>query len=161
MKKLKIYLDTSVISHLDQQDVPELMAQTLKFWELVKANEFEVFISEVAISEIDNCNDVKKNKLYDYLKSIEYVFVNKNSDMEALASRIIDMGILSQKCFDDCCHVALAILNNCDVIVSWNFKHLVNPKTIRGVRAITVADGYKDVLICDPLMLIGGYDHDS
>ena len=32
-KKLKIYLDTSVISHLDQQDAPEKMASTLSFWE--------------------------------------------------------------------------------------------------------------------------------
>ncbi len=81
--------------------------------------------------------------------------------MEKLAALIISTGILPQKSFDDCCHIALAVLHNCDIIVSWNFKHLVNPKTIRGVRAITIAEGYNDVIICDPLMLIGGIDHDS
>jgi predicted nucleic acid-binding protein len=137
------------------------MAETQKFWELVKNGEFEVFVSQVATDEIDNCNDVKKNILYNYLGEAEYLFVNKTADMEALAAQIIATGILSEKSFDDCCHIALAILNDCDVIVSWNFKHLVNPKTIRGVRAITISQGYKEILICDPLMMLGGFEYDS
>jgi predicted nucleic acid-binding protein len=150
-----------VISYLDQQDSPEKMAETQKFWELIKKDEFEVFISEVTTSEIDNCDDNKKDILYNHLNSVQYSFVGKNVEMEALAAQIIAAGILTQKSFDDCCHIALAVLHNCDVIVSWNFKHLVNPKTIRGVRAITIAEGYKDVMICDPLMLIGGSEYDS
>ena len=160
-RKQKIYLDTSVVSHLDQHDAPERMAETQKFWELVKKGEYSVFISEVATDEIDNCNDEKKNKLYSYLRKVEYAFVNKSRDMEELATHIIDMGILTQKSFDDCCHIALAILNECDIIVSWNFKHLVNPKTIRGIRAITISQGYKDILICDPLMMLGGIEYDT
>jgi len=159
-KKLKIYLDTSVISHLDQQDAVERMAETHKFWKLITADEFDVVISEIVIDEISSCDDVKKDKLFGYLNSVQYALAGRSGDMEALALHIIDAGILTQKSFDDCCHIALAVLNNCDVIVSWNFKHLVNPKTIRGVRAITITEGFKDVLICDPLMLIGGYEHD-
>jgi predicted nucleic acid-binding protein len=44
LRKQRIYLDTSVISYLDQQDSPEKMAETQKFWELVKKDEFDVFI---------------------------------------------------------------------------------------------------------------------
>ena len=120
-----------------------------------------MFVSEVATGEINGCNEDKRNKLYNYLGEAKYSFVSKNSDMEALATHIIEMGILTRKSFDDCCHIALAILNECDIIVSWNFEHLVNPKTIRGVRAITISQGYKDILICDPLMMLGGVDYDS
>ncbi|MDR0330398.1 MAG: hypothetical protein LBH93_01640 [Chitinispirillales bacterium] len=137
------------------------MAETYALWELIKGDGFEVVISEVAIDEINNCGDVKRNKLYACLNMVRYELVGRSIDMYALASRIIDAGILTRKSFDDCCHIALAVLNNCDIIVSWNFKHLVNPKTIREVRAVTVAEGYKDVLICDPLMLIGGGECDS
>lgn len=42
-------------------------------------------------------------------------------------------------------HIAIAILNKCDVIISWNFKHLVNIKTVRGTRAITYIKGYKGI----------------
>ena len=36
MRKLKVYLDTSVISHLAQEDVPEKMTDTLKLWECLR-----------------------------------------------------------------------------------------------------------------------------
>jgi predicted nucleic acid-binding protein len=56
VKKLRIYLDTSVISHLDQQDAPERMAETRKLWEKIKAGEYEVVIANVARAEIEDCS---------------------------------------------------------------------------------------------------------
>ena len=52
MEKLRVYIDTSIISHLDQQDVPEKMADTLAFWEKARAGDFDVYISSVVIDEI-------------------------------------------------------------------------------------------------------------
>jgi predicted nucleic acid-binding protein len=60
MKKLKIYLDTSVISHLDQKEKPERMAESHKLWDMIKAGKFEVVISDVTITELkDNKDDTK------------------------------------------------------------------------------------------------------
>ena len=73
-----------------------------------------------------------------------------------IARRFIDLGILTQASFDDCQHMAAAITSGCDVIVSWNFGHIVNIKTISGVKAITALEGYADVLICTPSVIIGG-----
>ncbi|MDR1510319.1 MAG: PIN domain-containing protein [Synergistaceae bacterium] len=158
MKKLRLYLDTSVISHLDQQDAPERMAETRKLWEKIKAGEYEVVLSDVDFLEIGKCNDAKRNTLLDYLKEIEYTVVEVQGDEQAarIASRIIDLGILRQKSFDDCQHIAAAIMSGSDVIVSWNFRHMVNIRTIKGVRAVTALEGYKDILILDPFSLIGG-----
>ena len=61
---------------------------------------------------------------------------------------------MKQKSFDDCQHIAAAILAGCDVITSWNFKHIVNVKTIRGVRAITNLEGYKMIEIWNPSVLL-------
>ncbi|MCL1865039.1 MAG: hypothetical protein FWF73_04430 [Spirochaetes bacterium] len=63
---------------------------------------------------------------------------------------------MKQKNIDDCRHIAAAIASDCDVIVSWNFKHIVNHKTIVGVKAVTALEGYNDVLIYAPSILIGG-----
>jgi hypothetical protein len=41
----------------------------------------------------------------------------------------------------------VAVVNACDCIISWNFKHIVNIKIIRGVRAITNLEGYKPIEI--------------
>ena len=72
MKKLRIYLDTSVISHLQADDVPEKMAITRKFWDDVKTGEYEVYISEVTKAEIVDCPESKKTILDEHLKEISY-----------------------------------------------------------------------------------------
>lgn len=71
-----------------------------------------------------------------------------------LAEKIIDLGILKRKSFEDCQHIAAAIISNCDIIISWNFKHIVNVNTIRGVKILTTMEGYKDLMIYPPSVLV-------
>lgn len=75
-----------------------------------------------------------------------------------MAEKFIDFGILKQKSFDDCQHIAAAILAGCDIITSWNFKHIVNVRTVRGVKVITTMEGYKDLLIYPPTVLLESED---
>ena len=75
-------------------------------------------------------------------------------DMSDIAQQLIDMGILTKKSYDDCQHIAAAVEYGCDCIVSWNFKHIVNIRTIRGVRAITNLKGYKPIEILNPSVLL-------
>lgn len=63
--------------------------------------------------------------------------VQINDNVADIAQQIIEMGILTKKSYDDCQHIGAAIVSECDCIISWNFKHIVNIKTIRGIRAIT------------------------
>ena len=64
------------------------------------------------------------------------------------------MGILTKKSYDDCQHIGAAIVSECDCIISWNFKHIVNVKTIQGVKAVTTYEGYKDLMIYPPSALL-------
>ena len=57
--------------------------------------------------------------------------------------QMLRVEMLTEKSFDDCQHIGIAVVNNCECIISWNFKHIVNIKTIRGVRANTNLEGYK------------------
>ena len=75
-------------------------------------------------------------------------------NVTAVANKMIEMGILSKKSFDDCQHLGVAIVNECDCIISWNFKHIVNVRTIRGVRAITNLEGYRMIEIWNPSVLL-------
>ena len=67
MEKLKVYLDTSVVSHLLQEDVPEKMADTRKLWEKFKAGQYNVYLSTVTLEEISACKEPKKSQMYRYL----------------------------------------------------------------------------------------------
>ena len=158
MRKLKVYLDTSVVSYLYQVDAPEKMQNTLDLWELFRNKTYEVYISDIVIREISGCNEEKLKILLDYLNQIDYNIIETTEDTVELAGKFIDFGILKQKSFDDCQHIAAAILAGCDINISWNFKHIVNVKTIRGVKIITTLEGYKDLLIYPPSVLIESED---
>ena len=154
MEKLKVYLDTSVISHLMQEDVPEKMADTLKLWDMFRNGKYDVYLSTVTLEEVSDCPEPKRSQMYNYLEQINYTPIEITDDMSDIAQQIIDMGILTKKSYDDCQHIAAAVIYGCDCIISWNFKHIVNIKTIRGVRAITNLKGYKPIEILNPSVLL-------
>lgn len=88
------------------------------------------------------------------MSKISYTKLEITDEVLKVANQIIDMGILSPKSFDDCQHIATAVVHGCDCIISWNFKHIVNIKTIRGVRSITNLQGYKPIEIWSPSVLL-------
>ena len=60
MNKMKIYLDTSVISYLDQQDAPEKMKETQEVWEIFQKGQYDIYISDVVVYEINQCSKEKR-----------------------------------------------------------------------------------------------------
>jgi hypothetical protein len=46
------------------------------------------------------------------------------------------------------------VIENCDFLVSWNFKHLVNVNTIKGVKIVNAVNDYREINIISPTMLI-------
>jgi predicted nucleic acid-binding protein len=161
VKKLRVYLDTSVISHLDAPDVPEREADTKRLWEDIKAGKYEAVLSNVVFDEVNDCDEPKRSFMREEIAEIEHTLVDVGVRGVEVASRFVDLGILRQKSFDDCQHIAAAIISGCDAIVSWNFKHIVNHKTMMGVKAVTALEGYDDLLIYTPSILIGGEHNDS
>ena len=153
-RKTKIYLDTSVVSYLQQEDSPEKTAITNKFWErLKKRDDVEIFMSDITFAELNKCYEPKASFLREKVKEIEFNYLLKDESAEELAKQIITLGILTEKSHDDCYHIAIAVLEGCNYIVSWNFKHLVNVKTINGVRAIANLQGYNPIDIVSPEMM--------
>ena len=94
--------------------------------------------------------------LLDYLRQVTHSIVPLDERMLAIADKVVELGILTPKNIDDCQHIAAAIVSGCDVIVSWNFKHIVNHRTIQGVKAVTAITGFPEVLIYTPTILTGG-----
>ena len=154
MKKIRVYLDTSVLSHLFAEDVPEKMEQTNKLWQDFKDDKFEIFISDTTLLEIEQCPPQKKERILKRLEEIKYQEINDSSEIEVLAEEYLKNNVLSPKSLNDCMHIASAVVLNCDIIVSWNFKHLVNFKTINKVKIVNAVNNYKEISIMSPTMLI-------
>ncbi|MCL2611079.1 MAG: PIN domain-containing protein [Defluviitaleaceae bacterium] len=154
-RKKKLYLDTSVISHLDQRDVPEKMQQTQELWEVFKTGKYDIVISEVAFGEIDKCPTEKRKLLYNYIKEISYIEYATTEETDEIAEQIIAEKILARKHLNDCYHIASAILTECDILLSWNFDDLANAKTVDGARRIKyLIMGNTGIDIYPPHMLL-------
>jgi len=158
MRKQKIYLDTSIVSHLDQPDAPDKMKDTLALWEHLKQGLYEACISGVVIDEIMKNKEPKQSKLLGHLVDIEYTILEVDEAVDLLARKFIEQGILREKSIDDCYHIAFAMRYGCDAIVSWNFKHIYNMKTIRGVKIVSGITGYPEIAIYSPTILVEGDD---
>ena len=156
MIKKRLYLDTSVVSHLKQLDVPERMEDTQHFWSQLIAGTYDVVLSDVTLLEIEQCSEPKRQELFDFLSKIKYTVIEVccSEDAREIANQIIKQRVLTQKSWEDALHIAAAALSGCDTIVSWNFKHLVNVKTIASVRKVSIERGHKLVDICTPSMFI-------
>lgn len=155
-RKLRIYIETTVISHLDHLDAPDRMADTWKLWERIEAGEFEVFISEVVLQEIRNCSEPKRSMLVDCLTRIDYTELQDTDEVKSLAQAYIDAGAFTERRRDDALHVALCSVAGCDMVVSWNFRHIVRPLTIAGVRDVNTRLNYLPVGIHSPHDLAEG-----
>jgi predicted nucleic acid-binding protein len=138
------------------------MTDTRKLWEYVKAGKFEVYISPVVVLEIDDCTEPKRSYLAKQLQSIQYTELPMSDEVLELAAQYQKAGILPPKSTRDRQHIAYACVYNCDMIVSWNFKHMVNINTISGVKSVNALAGYKEMPIYTPTMLVsGGADDDT
>jgi len=158
VRKLKIYLDTSVISHLQQEDVPEKMEETRELWEQFKQREdIEIVISDLVLTELSRCSTEKLLFLSNELSKIDYTETQVSDDERELASIYLQNGVLRQKSIDDLMHIAAAALSGCHYIVSWNFKHFVNPKTIKAVNMINLSLNLPHMEIFSPSMMLGGF----
>jgi predicted nucleic acid-binding protein len=161
VKKLKLYLDTSIISHLEAPDIPEKMEDSIKLWTRIKNDEYDVYISPIVLLELYACSEPKRSTLARHLRSISYTELLETDEVIELANEYINAGILKEKSFDDCQHIAYACVYNCDMVISWNFKHMVNIKTISGIKSVNAFVGYKEMPIYTPTMLVEGDNDDK
>lgn len=158
MRKLKLYLDTSTISHLYANDTPDKMRDTNSFWEDIVDGKYETYISPVTIDEIENCNEPKRSRMFKYLEEVDFQILSETPEIIRLADQYIVGGVLNEKSYADCLHIAFAVVYNCDIIVSWNFRHLANYKTINKVKVVNVMNHYKEISIMPPSMLLEEID---
>lgn len=115
---------------------------------------YDICISQITIDEMNECPEPKLSFLKAKLNEIKYINFKLDDRCFELAKEIIEKGILPRKSVDDSYHIATAIINGCDIITSWNFKHIVNIQTIDGARIISQLKGYKSINILNPLTLL-------
>ena len=154
MKKISLYLDTSVLNFYFAKDSPDEMQVTKELFVEIKRGEYEAFISATVLEEISKASDAKKRKLLNLVREYKLTILKINEETEELAGKYIKSKIIPKRFEEDAIHIAAAVVNNLDVIISWNFKHIVKLKTKLAVNEISRQEGYKEIEIYSPKEVI-------
>jgi len=154
MKIQKVYIDTSVLGgYFDK----EFEVATRRFFDEVKKGEYKIVVSNITEGELLNAPERVRTLLNDL--NIVYEVITLTDDAVNLALEYIKENVVGQTSYDDCLHIAIATISRLDLLVSWNFKHIVNIKRIRGYNGINIKNGYPSIEIRSPKDLID-YEND-
>lgn len=147
--KMKLYLESSVFNFVFADDAPEKQAITKDFFENKSAN-FDLFMSDIVFSELDNTKEPKRNALMQLLEKYPLTNLKNTQETINLARAYVSEGIIPEKFINDALHIAIATVNEIDSVVSWNLEHIVKIKTIIEVNRINIIKGYKQIFIITP-----------
>ena len=158
LRKLKIFLETSAISSLEQPNVPQREVDMRELWELLKNEVYDVVISPPVIDELKDTTDLAKRELlFQYINQIKFETIEITKEMHTIARTIIENGIIPENKYFDALHIACAIATKCDCIVSYNFRHINKITTIQGAQEISIKLGHGNINIVEAKpLLIGG-----
>jgi predicted nucleic acid-binding protein len=149
MKKLKIYLDTSVIGGYFDEEFNKYSERLI---ENIKNDNVIGVISEITIRELDNAPDFVKEHFITYKNKLEVLELTE--EVKALARQYIDEKIITEKYFEDALHIAFATVNQIDLLVSWNFKHIVNFNKIIKFNGVNIKNMYRNLQIYSPMEVL-------
>ena len=150
MKQQRIYIDTSIVGGFFDK---EFEKETKLLFQQLEDKEVIFVVSDLLREELKNAPELVKNLLGNYADDC-YEIVMQTNETKELADKYIVENVVGRTSLDDCRHIALATINNVDVLASWNFKHIVNLARIRGYNAVNIKNGYKTLEIRNPKELI-------
>ncbi|MBE0427212.1 MAG: type II toxin-antitoxin system VapC family toxin [Nitrospirae bacterium] len=146
MKKTRIYVDTSVIGGCCDPEFQEWSKGLLADFQ---TGIFSLLLSELTDAEIQDAPDEVKNIYVDFRESANEI-IELSSEAIELADVYLKHNILTQNFRDDARHIAIATVAGADLLVSWNFKHIVHFEKIQKFNAVNIQMGYKPILIYSP-----------
>ncbi|MDR1485573.1 MAG: hypothetical protein LBT09_12210 [Planctomycetaceae bacterium] len=151
MKRLRLYLDTSVVSQIDDSERGII---TKQFFEIAERTGVELVISPIVQAEINEAKPEKQDMIMALIELLPLTKLNESTKAEMLAKQYVFAGILNENHIDDLNHIAYAVLSDCDYIVSWNMKHLANQRTILRVHKYNSENKIPKIIIVTPKQLI-------
>jgi hypothetical protein len=143
----RIYIDTSVIGGCFDD---EFHVWSNSLIDNVKTGVFKSVTSEIVAAEIADAPEYVQAK-YRELISFGIEKVSESEQSLTLLAEYKNREILSNKFSNDMSHIALATVAEVDIVVSWNFKHIVNYGKINLFNSVNLACGYRTLGIYSPM----------
>lgn len=152
--KSRVYADTSVIGGCLDVEFEE---GSLALFETFKAGSTILVISNLTLAELEAAPKAVRDVLLSV--STEHMeFIEFTEEASGLSEAYLEEGVVSKKSRVDAQHIATATINRVDVLVSWNFKHIVNLERIHGYNSVNLRLGYPMLEIRTPIEVLNYED---
>lgn len=146
MKRIRIYADTSVIGGCLDDEFSETSRGLL---EAASAGRFALLLSDLLAVELERAPTEVQSVLAE-LPTEAFERVQSNEESVRLRDAYLSAGVVTRKHAADAHHISLATVSRADVLVSWNFKHIVHWDKIRAFNAVNLKEGYPQIEIRSP-----------
>jgi hypothetical protein len=152
-----VYIETSVVSYLTSKPSRDLIVAahqqiTQAWWDDVLFQNFEPCISEVVIEEAGQGDPSAAERRLSKLTGIR--ILSTSSETKELATAYLQCLSLPQSAGLDAAHLAIAVLNDVDYLVSWNCKHIANGRIIQLIQEENRRRNLPMPVICTPQELL-------
>jgi len=149
----RILIDTCVPLARFDKDKPERTACTEKFIELCRTGIYEIFVSPQFAVEMENKGTERKKGVNELLEELGVETLPRNEEAIELA-RIYAQEVTKYS-EGDRLHLAYATVYECDVVVSWNMKDMVNEEIQKALRNVNQKTSRKIIMVATPATMIG------
>ena len=148
--RLKLYLDTSVLGAACDPGPEDRLAATRRILDGLRAGSWDGYISALVLEEVSRAHDSVRRKIATVLEKSPVTVLDESDESVALAHAYIAAGATPSDYEDDARHIAIATLNDINVIVSWNFRHMVNIERKRRINSVNLREGCPLIDIVSP-----------
>ena len=149
--KQRFYFDTSVFGGVFDDEFEE---ESLMLFEKVKLGQIKCVYSNLTEKELSTAPE-KVQLFFSEIKTEDKERVLVTPESLKLAQSYINEKVVGETSLDDCIHIATATINKVDILVSWNFKHIVNVYRIRGYNSVNLRMGLPSLNIHSPKEIVG------
>jgi len=132
------------------EDAPDKRGATEVFFKWLRIASDELFISKLVEDEIAACPEPKRSQMISVLRGLSLRVLPVSAECDALADEYIRAAIIPARFKNDALHVAVAVWNKVEVVVSWNMAHLVNVRKVERINAVGEAAGLAQIRIHTP-----------
>jgi len=146
MKKLRIYADTSVFGGCFDDEFSD---ESRRFFAEINAGRFALLVSDSLLAELASAPEEVRQVLRD-LSPEQAEVVTLNDEMVNLRDAYVEAGVVGSSSLEDAEHIAIATVAGADMVVSWNFRHIVHFEKIAGYNAVNLLHGYGPLRIFSP-----------
>ncbi len=154
--KPKVYVETTVVSYLTARLSRDIVVaahqQITQEWWDTRREQFQLVASQLVVREASAGDAEAARERLEVLTPVTLLEVTPEA--LTLAQELVSVGAVPTQAAEDALHIAIAVTNGVEYLLTWNHRHLANPAMRTKIEEVCRSAGYESAIICTPEELL-------